>query len=88
MIDALDNLEIYCPHLGMVITFHYCRRVQAGLPCRNLLGCWEERIPAADFLGENYNRTELESAFGGLPKTRLERIFECVRINEENKPKI
>jgi hypothetical protein len=85
MIDASDTLEIYCPHLGMVVTFHYCRRVQSGLPCRNLLGCWEERLPVADFLGQHYNRTELETAFGGLPKTRLERIFECMSRVEEKK---
>jgi hypothetical protein len=83
MLDSLDTLEIYCPHLGMVITFNYCRRAQSGLPCRNLLGCWEERIPAADFLGENYTRSELESAFSGLPKTRMERIFESIRRSEE-----
>jgi hypothetical protein len=83
MIDSFDNLEIYCPHLGMVITFNYCRRTQSGLPCRNLLGCWEERIPVAEFLGKNYTRSELESAFSGLPKTRLERIFESIRHSEE-----
>jgi hypothetical protein len=78
MIDSYDNLEIYCPHLGMVLTFNYCRRVQSPLPCRNMIGCWEERVPVNAFLGENFSRVDLEAAFGGLPKTRLERIFDCL----------
>ncbi len=84
MIDTLDHLEIYCPHLGTVLTFNYCRRAQSSLPCRNLLGCWEGRLSVADFLGENYTREELETAFGGLPKTRLERIFETIQKNRKD----
>jgi hypothetical protein len=78
MNDQYDNLEAYCPHLGMVLTFNYCRRVQAPLPCRNIIGCWEERLPVDSFLGENFSRIDLEAAFGGLPTTRLERIFDCL----------
>ena len=78
MLDTYDHLECYCPQLGMMLTFNYCRRVQSSLPCRNLIGCWEERIPVDSFLGENFSRVELEAAFGGLPKTRLERIFDCL----------
>lgn len=84
MLETLDHVEIYCPHLGTVVTFNYCRRVQSALPCRNLPGCWEGRIAIADFLGENYTQKELESAFGGLPKTRMERIFETIRHTRED----
>jgi hypothetical protein len=85
MIDELDNLEIYCSHLGMVISFNYCRRAQSALPCRNLLGCWEERVPVMEFLGQHYTRDQLESAFGGLPKSRIERIFECLKRTQQKK---
>jgi hypothetical protein len=67
---------MYCPQLGMILTFNYCRRTQGTLPCRNLIGCWEERLPVDSFLGENFSRLDLEIVFGGLPKTRLERIFD------------
>jgi hypothetical protein len=76
--ETYDHLEIYCPHLGMMTAFHYCRRAQSSLPCRNLMGCWELRISVEDYLKENFSRADLESAFGGLPKTRLERIIEGV----------
>jgi hypothetical protein len=85
MIDTFDNLEIYCPHLGMMMTFNYCRRAQSALPCRNLLGCWEERIPVLEFLSQHYNRKELEAAFSGLPKSRMERIFESLNRTQQNK---
>jgi hypothetical protein len=75
---SYDHLEIYCPQLGMMMTFQYCRRGQTPLPCRNLIGCWEKRIPVDAFLGENFARKDLEAAFGGLPKTKLERIFDSL----------
>jgi hypothetical protein len=85
MIESFDHLEIYCPQLGMMMTFQYCRRGQSPLPCRNLIGCWEKRIPVDAFLGENFSRKDLEAAFGGLPKTRLERIFDCLIQIKETK---
>lgn len=78
MIETYDHLEVYCPQLGMMMNFQYCRRAQSPLPCRNLIGCWEKRIPVDSFLAENFSRPDLEAAFGGLPKTRLERIFDCL----------
>jgi hypothetical protein len=83
--EAFDRLEIYCPHLGMMLAFSYCRRSQSSLPCRNLMGCWEKRIPVEDFLKENFSPEELISAYGGLPKTRLERIIDGVHQGREHK---
>jgi hypothetical protein len=83
MMDSFDQQEIYCPHLGMMITFKYCRQVQSTLPCRNMIGCWEERLPIGNFLVENFSREDLELAFGGLPKSKMERIFDCIeRVKE------
>jgi hypothetical protein len=76
MLEACDHLEIYCPHLGMITGFAYCRRAQSSLPCRNMVGCWEKRVLIENFLTEHFTLKELEAAFGGLPKTRLERIFD------------
>ncbi|MFH0787838.1 MAG: hypothetical protein V2B13_09525 [Pseudomonadota bacterium] len=85
MPEPFDQQEIYCPHLGMMITFSYCRQAQSPLPCRNMIGCWEKRLPIGNFLIENYSREELEVIFGELPKTRLERIFDCVERTKEAK---
>ena len=87
MNETFDTFEIYCPHLGMMLTFNYCRRAQSSLPCRNVPGCWDERLPVATFLSENFSREELEAALGGLPKTRLERIFDCLHQNKGPEPR-
>lgn len=79
MDEKFDGLEIYCPHMGTLLPFSYCRQTQGRhLPCRNLINCWQKRIPVDAFLAENFIREELELAFGGLPKTRMERIFDCL----------
>jgi hypothetical protein len=83
MDESFDQQEIYCPHLGMMLTFHYCRRVQSSLPCRNLIGCWEKRLPIGNFLMENFSREDLERTFGDLPKTRMERIFDSIKQVKE-----
>ena len=84
MLDTYDQLEIYCSQLGMLVTVNYCRRSQSSLPCRNFIGCWEKRLPVGRFLAENFTREELERVFGSLPKTRMERIFECLDQMAEN----
>ncbi len=50
MIDRHDLLEIYCPQMGTMLTFNYCRRVQSDLPCRNFINCWETRVEVGSFL--------------------------------------
>ena len=78
-----DDLEIYCPHLGMMLTFAYCRCSQSPLPCRNFVNCWENRMAVWTYLSDHYSHEDLELAFGGLPKTKLERIFDCLKELKE-----
>ncbi|MEW6188369.1 MAG: hypothetical protein AB1585_21850 [Thermodesulfobacteriota bacterium] len=85
MIDAYDTLEAYCNQLGMTLNFQYCRRSQGTLPCRNLIGCWQERIPVNAFLQEHFSKEALQKLFGRLPKSRIERILEGVE-KERGKP--
>jgi hypothetical protein len=84
MIDQYDHLEAYCPQLGMMLTFNYCRRAQSSLPCRNLIGCWEGRIPVDLFLKVNFSLEELKTVFGELPKSRLDRILDGLSQETEN----
>ncbi len=50
-----------------------------GLPCSNIIGCWKERTDIITFLKENFSGEGLKKVFGGLPKTRIERIIESVK---------
>jgi len=50
-----------------------------GLPCRNSIDCWKERLDIVAFLKAKYSDAELKKVFGSLPKTRLDRIMEMIR---------
>ena len=85
MIDQHDLLEIYCPQMGTMMTFNYCRRVQSDLPCRNFINCWETRLEVGSFLNEHFPREVLQEAFGGLPQSRMDRIFACIEGTQKEK---
>lgn len=72
-------MDIYCTQLGMLVEFSYCTSMNESLPCRNIIGCWKERTDVISFLKENFSAEELKKAFGGLQKTRIDRIIESAR---------
>jgi hypothetical protein len=49
-----------------------------GLPCRNIIGCWETRTDILAFLREHFTDDQLKKVFGNLPKTRIERIVDAL----------
>ena len=73
-------MRVYCHQLGMVVDFSYCVSVNEGLPCRNIIGCFEERMNIIRFLSEKFTDDELKEAFGGIPKSRIERLIESIRL--------
>ena len=84
----LDDRRIYCPAMGMVVEFGYCRvggapSPTAGepgrtmtLPCHRLPGCWGARIDVAGFLAESYTEAEIRAILGPRA-TRLDRLYEA-----------
>lgn len=72
-------MDIYCTQLGMVIEFSYCMSMNDGFPCRNVIGCWEARMDIMGYLSERYSPEELERFFGGMPKSKIERILELLK---------
>lgn len=75
-------MEIYCSQLGMMIGFSYCISVNEGLPCRNSIDCWRERLDIVAFLKAKYSKEDLSRVFSGLPKTKLDRIMEMIANKE------
>lgn len=61
-----------------MINFSYCIVVSEGLPCRNIVGCWERRMDIVKFLREKFTEEELKKVLGGVPKSRLEKIIESI----------
>jgi hypothetical protein len=74
-------MEIYCNQMGMIIDFSYCVSMNEGLPCRNIIGCFQGRFDVLTLLRERFTAGELEKAFKGLPKSRLERIVKSIQSN-------
>ncbi|HOJ71135.1 MAG TPA: hypothetical protein PK864_00030 [Syntrophorhabdaceae bacterium] len=71
-------MEIYCIQMGSIIEFSYCMSQDNGLPCRNIVGCWQDRFDIQRFLKSKFTEEEMIKVFGGLPKNKLERIIECL----------
>ncbi len=78
-------MDIYCTQLGMVTDLRYCLSVNTGLPCRNTVGCWQERIEIVRVLRAAFTEDELRDCLSGPPKTRMERIIESVKAANEEK---
>ncbi|MBA4390295.1 MAG: hypothetical protein C0399_05085 [Syntrophus sp. (in: bacteria)] len=72
-------MEIYCTQLGMMIEISYCLSVNEGLPCGNMMGCWQERIDVMAILKAKFNDEQLRKAFSNLPKSKLGRIMEALK---------
>jgi len=63
----------------MLIEFSYCTSLNEGLPCRNIIGCWKERVNIITLLREKFTDEELKKVFSGPPKSRIDRIIESVK---------
>jgi hypothetical protein len=64
--------------LGGQVTFKYCRTMVEGLPCRNVVGCWQEEFEIIEFLEDNYTPDELARSVGSPRKSRLSRLFDAI----------
>ncbi len=70
---------IYCGHLGL-IDISYCLNMNDGLPCKNIIGCWNERIDIIKILKERFSEDQLNMTLNTLPSSRLERIIEAMKM--------
>jgi hypothetical protein len=77
MKEQYDDRQGYCRMLGHTLSFRYCRVMNTGLPCHNILNCWFERFDVETFVGENYSQRELRDIFKP-PKMKIAAIAEVV----------
>jgi hypothetical protein len=78
-ITQYDDTEIWrCPQLGGPVTFHYCRRMNADLPCPNLIRCWEKQIDVVPFLETHYTSDVIDTVFANPQKGRIGSIFDTL----------
>ncbi len=64
--------------LGHTLFFRYCRCMNEGLPCHNILNCWFERLEIESFMAENYSEEELQVIFKA-PEMKLVSLAKILR---------
>jgi len=63
----------------MLVKFTYCSSLNENMPCRNIIGCWKNRVDIIAFLKENFSDEDLKKIFSGPPKTRIDRIIDSIK---------
>ena len=86
-IEVHDSLNHWrCPQLGGPVPFRHCRRSGDDmLPCRKLPECWGSQIDVPGFIAAAYTPEEIEKAFGGPAKTRMDIIFDALNTKDNSK---
>ena len=80
--ERYDDEDIRCLQLGGAVTFNYCRRMNRGLPCKLIIGCWHGRLDIVGFLADSFTGDELRRAFEPPPGSKLERLVALVERAE------
>jgi len=63
--------------LGHTLAFRYCRTMNSGLPCHNILNCWFERFDIKAFMSAHYSEEELKTIFQ-QPKMKIATMLEVI----------
>ncbi len=84
--DDILNRSIRCPKLGSFVTLSYCLREGGNLPCRFILGCFQDlgnRL--LSILRDMYSPEELRKAFSPPedPYARLIKRIDLVRSQKK-----
>ncbi len=85
MKEQYDEKKGYCRMLGHTLAFRYCRTMNEGLPCHNVLNCWYERIDVEEYIAENYSKEQQRTIFEP-PQTKMARLSEILnKLNKEDR---
>ena len=77
MKEQYDKKNGYCRMLGHTLGFRYCRTMNEGLPCHNILNCWFERFDIKSFMSAHYSEEELQAVFQP-PKMKIAAMVEVI----------
>ena len=83
MKEKYDEKNGYCRMLGHTLAFRYCRMMNDGLPCHNILNCWFERCNIEAFMSAHYSEKELKTIFQP-PTMKITTMLDAVNKVAEN----
>ncbi len=81
--ESYDTLQVYCPKLGHVVPFRYCRSVKDGLPCGQSIHCWQEQMDIREYIAGNYTGEEVSRIFAP-PKDKIETIVDLIEKSKKS----
>ncbi|RLB20483.1 MAG: hypothetical protein DRG76_10935 [Deltaproteobacteria bacterium] len=81
-----DSHHIYCPKLGHLVHFAYCRRQGHGVPCEKIINCWYEVFLIEDYLRKTLSPSEWDSFLARRPKPKLTMLVELALKSQRHKP--
>jgi len=81
-ITHYDQKETRCPMLGHGVPFHYCRQLQANLPCHRIMHCWFEKIDIQPFIQSHFTEQEIQ-AFTAPAKPKITSLIELIEKAKE-----
>ncbi len=67
-----------CPQLGGPVQFNYCRRMNKGLPCAQIVACWVGSFDIAEYLVQNFSEEDLKKALSSPKEGRWAKILNQV----------
>ena len=77
-----EDMLLRCRRLGHEITFGYCRRENAGQPCRLILDCWWEQFDVRAFLRAHLPEdamAEVERAGAAPPPSKVLSLVDMIQ---------
>ena len=86
MITDYDDQEIYCPMLGHLLKFSYCRSTDGTTPCRKILNCWYQRFPVQEFMLSHFSEESIRK-ITAPPKNKVLSLLELIEKSEAGKKK-
>ena len=84
MIEQYDDETIRCPRVGGEVNFKFCRFENNMLPCRWIIGCWQNYMDVNRFLADNYSNEDLAQIFAP-PKSKVESLLGLVEKAKRTK---
>ena len=74
--ESYRDLVIRCPRLGGEVPFSYCEREAEGLPCRQIVRCWEAGFPVEAYLRDTLPSEAWERFCRQVPKDRMTTLID------------
>jgi len=74
--ESYRDLVIRCPRLGGEVPFSYCVQEAGGLPCLQIVRCWEAGFPVEAYLRATLPPEAWERFCRQVPKDRMTTLID------------